>query len=174
MKLLFAASVLSGVLLSGSALAAAPGGAQVAPPIIRAPIDCLGIADGAARLRCYDTAVGALAEATRNGAIVVLDEASVRKTRRSLFGFDLPDLPFFNKAQDEPEAPKELVAKVKSVRPFGHKMWLVEIETGAIWQTTEAQTQPPRVGEEIKIRKAIAGGYMIQIGQQLIRTKRVR
>jgi hypothetical protein len=176
MKSIFASAAVGTVLLFGSAPAATQTPGAVPPAVVRAPMDCRGLADGPARLRCYDSAVGALAEATRSGTIVVLDRSAVRRTRRSLFGFDLPDLPFFAEGEDEPKTPKELIAKVKSARPFGHQMWLVELETGATWQTTEAtpNLSLPRAGDEIKIRKAVAGGYMLQIGQQFIRTKRVR
>lgn len=178
MEVSLAPAALAVALLVGAAQAQAGQAKQdAAPPaVVQAPLDCRGLAEASARLRCYDAAVGALAEATRSGAIVVLDRNSVRRTKRSLFGFDLPDLPFFGADGDEPREPKELIAKVKSARPFGHQMWLVELETGASWQTTEPTPNLllPRPGDEIKIRKSVAGGYMLQIGQQLIRTKRVR
>ncbi|HEX8215323.1 MAG TPA: hypothetical protein VF582_07630 [Allosphingosinicella sp.] len=177
MKSIFAGAAVGAVLVCGPAPAAGQAAGQAPPPaVVRAPIDCRGLADGAARLRCYDAAVGALAEATRSGTIVVLDRSAVRRTKRSLFGFDLPDLPFFGDDEDEPKVPKELIAKVKSARPYGHLMWLMELETGAAWQTMEPtpNLSLPRAGDEIKIRKAVAGGYMLQIGQQFIRTKRVR
>jgi hypothetical protein len=55
-------------------------------------------------------------------------------------------------------------------------MWLLTLEGGAVWQTTEGTptVAPPRAGEQVKIRKAMAGGYMLHLGSRLIRIRRVR
>lgn len=129
-----------------------------------------------ARLRCYDAAVAALAEATASGSIVVVDKEDVRKTRRSLFGFALPKLPFFGSDDSGDDQPDEIEAKIKSVRGLGYGKWLIELDTGAKWQTTETSgpTRDPKPGQAIKIKKGAMGGYFLTVeGGRGVRGMRV-
>jgi hypothetical protein len=140
-----------------------------------AMLKCRSEANAEARLRCYDTAAARFAGEVESGGLMVVDRDGVRKTRRSLFGFDL-NLPFLGGDDDGEEAPKELVGKVKSARVFGYDLWSLELEDGAGWQTTESMARllPPRPGDTVKIRKAITGGYMLHFAGRQIRVKRVR
>jgi hypothetical protein len=135
-------------------------------------LKCRSLTDEAARLRCFDAAAATLAAEVDKGELVVIDRETMRKTRSSLFGFDI-NLPDFG-GKSEP-APKEIVEAVKSVRPYSHGMWQLTLESGALWQTTEGTPTlaPPRAGEKVKIRKAMAGGYMLHLGSRLIRIRRV-
>ena len=136
-------------------------------------LKCRAVADEGARLRCFDAAAATLAAEVDKGDLVVIDRETMRKTRTSLFGLDI-NLPDFG-GKSEPE-PKEIVEAAKSVRPFGHAMWQITLESGGVWQTTEGTPTlvPPRVGEKLKIRKTMAGGYMLHLGPRLIRIRRVR
>jgi hypothetical protein len=150
--------------------------AQNPPPaVVTAVVACRSLPE-AERFACYERAAAALDLAIASNSIVVLDQESVRRTRRTLFGFDLPDLPFFGGKDDrEDRAPREIVATVKSVRAAGFE-WLIELDTGAVWQTSESlrNLSPPREGAEVRIMKATAGGYMIQIRSRRVRIRRVR
>ena len=161
-------------------LAAAPAQPQAsaAPREIEAIEQCRGITGIEARVRCYDEAAAALAAARASGAIVVVDREQVRETRRSLFGFDLPKMPFFNgdKSQEEDE-PKEAEGVVQSVRLLPDDRWLVTLESGARWQTTEAAGRqlPPRPGQAVRMRKASMGSYLLSVqGRRGVRAMRVR
>src|SRR5690348_11471763 len=80
--------------LGSSAAQSQQGNAPQATPVSKL-VECRKIADPAARLQCYDAGVDNLNAAVKSGSIVVVDREDVRKTRRSLFGFTLPKLPFF-------------------------------------------------------------------------------
>lgn len=136
---------------------------------------CRSIADGAARLACFDKSSAELEKAREAKEVVLLDRADVRKTRRSLFGFTLPDLPFFDGDDSaEEEELKEIQTEFESVRDLGLGKWQFTIPDGGTWQTTEALTFVPREGQAITLKKGIAGGYMLKIGNgPLRRVKRV-
>lgn len=136
--------------------------------LVEAVVKCRGESDDAARLRCFDAATTALAEATQRGAIVVVDREDVRKTRRSLFGFSLPKLPFFSGDDSVEEAPQEIEATIKSVRAVGYQKYVIELDSGARWQTTEPNPRPPepRAGEKIKIKRGVMGAYFLSVGER--------
>jgi hypothetical protein len=166
------------LISAGGALLSAPVvAAQTAqtPAVVASVIDCRSETSEAARLRCYDAAAAGLAQATSAGTIVFLDREAVTKTRRSLFGFDMPDLPFF-KGKGQEEAPKEIVARIVSAQAAGFQNWLLALDSGGTWQTTEPtpNLSMPRPGDQVRIKKSAGGGYMLQIGSRNIRTRRVR
>ncbi|RDV07699.1 hypothetical protein DXH95_10360 [Sphingorhabdus pulchriflava] len=136
---------------------------------------CRSIEDASARLVCFDKSSADLDKAREAKEVVLLDRADVRKTRRSLFGFTLPNLPFFDgdDSADEEEI-KEIKTTFETVRDLGLGKWQFTIPEGGTWQSTEALTSVPREGQAILIKKGIAGGYMLKIGNgPLRRVKRV-
>lgn len=144
--------------------------------LVDAVVRCKGETADDARLRCYDIAVAQLSEATARGSIVVVDKEDVRRTRRSLFGFALPKLPFFGSDDSSDGQPDEIEAKIKSVRGLGYGKWVIELDTGAKWQTTETTgpTRDPRPGQTIKIKKGAMGGYFLTVeGGRGVRGMRV-
>src|SRR5205085_8504781 len=112
---------------------------------------CRKIADPQGRLRCYDAAVDGLTAAVSGGSIVVVDREDVRRTRRSLFGFTLPKLPFFKGDNSQEDTPDEIIAVIKSVRVLPNDKYIIELDSGAIWQTLqEASLQmTPKAGQKI-------------------------
>jgi hypothetical protein len=138
-----------------------------APPAqMEALIACRSETNDAARLQCYDRAATALTEATANGSVVMIDREDVKRTRRSLFGFSVPDLPFFDgdDSQDEEQA-KEIEAVIQSARPVGFNKWMIVLEDGAVWQTTEASSRmaDPRAGQKVRIKRAALGSYLLSV-----------
>jgi hypothetical protein len=129
-------------------------------------VACRGLAEEAARLRCYDGAVDALASAAAAGNILVVDREDVRRTRRNLFGFTLPKMPFFSGDKSQDEVPDEIEATVKTARNFGYQRWQLDLGANGFWQTTEPQTLQslPAAGSKLKIRRGILGNYRINIG----------
>jgi hypothetical protein len=145
-------------------------------PLVQAIADCRKQADDAARLRCYDSAATALTDATSRGSVVVVDQEDVRKTRRSLFGFSLPKIPFFSGDKSADDQQEELTAKIASAGPLGYGKWRIKLEDGALWETTETVrgVSDPNAGNEVKIKRGPLGSYMIRIaGGRSVRVKRV-
>jgi hypothetical protein len=174
MKVVIVSAWVVAAALSAEAGVAQPRNQQ--SPLVQALANCRSQADDAARLRCYDAAAGALTDATAKGSVVLVDQEDVRKTRRSLFGFSLPNLPFFSGDKTADEAQEELTAKIASAGPAGYGKWRLRLEDGAVWETTEssATLRDPRVGNEVVIRRGPLGSYMVRIaGQRALRVKRV-
>ena len=165
--------------LVGAALAAEAGAAKPQPeqsPLVQALANCRSQTDDSARLRCYDSAAGALTDATARGSVVLVDQEDVRKTRRSLFGFSLPKLPFFSGDRSADDQQDELTARIASAGPLGYGKWRIKLEDGALWETTEPSSRisDPRAGNEVKIKRGPLGSYMIRVaGQRALRAKRV-
>lgn len=146
------------------------------PEQLQALLQCRSISEADARLQCYDRTVASFAEATEAGTVVVVDQEAIRRTRRSLFGLSLPSLPFLGGGGDS-DAPSQIEAAIRSVSSFDHGKWLITLEDGAVWQTTEANTRigDPRPGATATIRKGSLGGYFISWpGGRGISARRIR
>lgn len=169
------ATASSAAAWSAAAAAENPAGM---PSQVSHVLACQGEKDEQRRLACYDRAAAALASAARSGSVVVMDREDVRKARRSLFGFSLPRLPLFsgNDSPEEEEA-REIEATIKSARIGRDDKWTLELDTGAMWQTTEAdkRQQTPKAGQAVKIRKGALGSYMLAVeGRRWVRAMRAR
>ena len=137
---------------------------------------CRAQQDDQARLRCYDQASAALAQATEAGNIVVVDREDVRKTRRSLFGFSLPKLPFFSGDDSAKDQQDEITATIASASALGYGKYRVRIEDGAVWETTEGwpTLREPKRGDTVVIKRGSLGSYLMKIdGQRGLKAKRV-
>jgi hypothetical protein len=177
------AAMLAATALLGPGPAAAqtrPAQTPAAQPtgsdLVNALAACRGIGDAARRLACYDDTASRLTQAVGRNDVVVLDREDIRRTRRSLFGFQLPRLPIFGGgAREVAEAPEEITATIASVRSLGFDKWQVALEDGAVWQTTEGNPylQAPRAGNNVVIRRGPLGSYMMKIqGQRAVRAMR--
>lgn len=137
-------------------------------------VACRNIAEAAARLDCYDKATAEIERARSAKELVLIDKAGIRKTKRSLFGFSLPDLPFFGGKEDGKEEAEELQTSFASLRALGHGKWQFTVPEGGVWQTTEALKIQPKPGQEIVLKKGMAGGYWLRVGKYVVcRVKRV-
>jgi len=170
-------------LMIGSLAALMPLAATASTPsernaIIRPLLDCRKVADASARLACFDRESATLDAADEKNEIAVLDKDAVRKTRRSLFGFSLPRLPFFDgKGDDGKEEPElqTIEATIASVRSLGYGKWQLVLDDGARWATTEAVVgRQPEAGQMIEIKRGAIGSYMGKIdGRRAVRMQRV-
>lgn len=130
-------------------------------PQLQALLQCRAIASAEDRLRCYDSAAGAFAQATADGSVVVLDQAEIKRTRKSLFGLSLPSLPFLG---DKDEAGQdEVESTIASASPADYGKWLITLEDGAVWRTVEAdsRSRTPRAGDPVTVKRGSLGRYFI-------------
>ena len=145
------------------------------PEVLQKLFDCRGISEVVARAACYDAQVDALDAAERDRKVVVVDQAEVRRTRRSLFGFPLPDLNLFSSDKDEKT---EEVTRVET-KVAGVSMrngLLLTLEDGSRWVQSDSEplATDPKPGEAIVIRKAAMGSYFANIGaRRAIRVRRI-
>ncbi|QHD69333.1 hypothetical protein GS397_21245 [Sphingobium yanoikuyae] len=144
-------------------------------------LKCREISEDKARLDCYDRQVGAMDSAAQRDEVVVLDKTELNKTRRTLFGFSFPKLPFLGGGDEdekkegaEADAMTQIEATIASAKNVGNGKWLITLEDGAEWMTTEAVTyRDPKPGMTIEIKRASMGSFMIKIAGRAVRAKRV-
>ncbi|MGV2495453.1 hypothetical protein [Pelagerythrobacter aerophilus] len=129
------------------------------------------------RLACYDAAVKDIVAASDQGELRVIDAEAVRKTRRGLFGFSLPDLGIFGGDDGEKDELDRLETTVSSVRYLTPNSFVFRIAEGdALWQVSDAPRRLLRVesGDPVVIEKAALGSYFIRFdGQNGVKGRRV-
>lgn len=170
------------ILLVSIAFGAAPAVAKekAAPtsPLVTALGTCQRVADGPARLACYDRAAPALVGAANSGDIRIVDRESVQKARRSLFGFSVPSFAFLGASSSkEEETAKRLDSTITTFRSTGNGFYRFAIaEDGAVWESTEsASIRDAKPGEPVTISRSGLGGFWAKIGNRReIRVRRIR
>ena len=164
-KYLVAAAALAGA----SAAALAQGkAAEQRPEAFEALVRCRGIAEDVARLQCFDAAAAGLQQAAERRELVVVDREQVRKTKRSLFGLDIPNLNPFSGGPDAEEEIQSIESKVASAVRHGGGRWSVTLEDGSSWIQTDDKPLAlgPRKGQTVLVKKAAMGSYMMRVNNQ--------
>lgn len=141
-------------------------------------IACQSVSDDMQRLACFDKQVAEMKAGAEKDQLVVLDKAELQKTRRSLFGFSLPKLPFLGGSDDDDNAVEqvtEIDAKITSGKALADGRWQFSLDDESVWQTTEpSDGVSSSSGMPIHLRKAALGSYFGKIGQRrAVRMKRV-
>lgn len=141
-------------------------------------LKCKGLAEPVERLACYDAATGRLEVATKEGEVVITDRATVRETRKGLFGFKLPSLGLFGGGdEDNEEDIKSVDGTIATARQYGYGRWRVTLADGSVWEQSEAEGpfQDPASGDQVHISKGAMGSYWMKIaGGRAIRVRRVQ
>lgn len=162
---LFGPSIGLAILLTATSAQAQRADDEAPPAVVNDVTACRAIQDEKARLDCYDRTVGALSSQVQARDVVVLNRAEVRRTRRSLFGFNLPRLPFFGGGGGGGEDDiDEITSTITSASPLANGRYRVVLEDGAVWRTTEAVVTIPRAGRPITLKKAMMGSYFMKVG----------
>lgn len=147
---------------------------DVRPKVYADIIACRSVTDAAARLHCFDAATNALETATTNRQVVMLDQGDVRKTKKSLFGFALPNIPFFGEsAEDQVNEFKEIEGALANVQALPYGIYQFTIEDAGTWQTTEGTSAFLKNGKKFKIKRAALNSYLLVVDSKGIRVKRV-
>lgn len=141
---------------------------------------CRTIAGDSERLACFDKVTATLVTAADEGDLSVVDREQVRKTRRTLFGFALPDLGIFGRSdkakdKDEVDQIEVLNTTIASSRmtPDGIEFKTVE---GAVWLigSPPRRLMTPRAGQPVEFRKGSLSSYFIRInGQGGVKGRRI-
>ena len=119
--------------------------------------------------KVFDKASGDLVVATDKGDVSVVDRSELKQARRSLFGFNMPRLPFFAGDKSADDVADKLVSKVTAVKELGNNRYAVRIaDGGALWETLEAYGafHMPKVGESVEINRGPLGSYILRFGRQ--------
>lgn len=162
-----------------AAAAAATLSGQSAPPQERPEalarlVACRDVADGTARLACYDAAAGALDSAERQGDVVVIDRAQVSETRRQLFGFEMPALPRLFGPEGAVQV-DSIETTLQSASQVSDDRWVFRLADGAAWRQIDSGrvSFQNRAGQPVRVRKASLGSYLLTVGgSRAVRVRR--
>lgn len=135
---------------------------------------CQLLTEDTARLACFDSAVGNIVTASDTGDVQVVDREDVRETRRSLFGFSLPNIGIFGSDDDEEEELFETT--IESVRYLGRSKARFTTAEGAVWELSSVprRQRQIRAGDTVIFKDAALGTFFVRInGQRGIKGRRV-
>ncbi len=160
------------VLAAGPALAQGrpqPTLPSEGPDILNGVYACRDIAEDAARLACFDGAVGRLREAQTQGNFAAVDRGQVQEVQREGFGFNiggltrlLPRLGGGDAQSDDLESVEVVVERVVE-RANGYHAFVMT--NGAVWvQVVAERARNVRPGQTVRIRRAAVGSYMLSPG----------
>ncbi|HIG23662.1 MAG TPA: hypothetical protein EYG02_07265 [Henriciella marina] len=140
---------------------------------------CADLSDDAARLACYDEAVGRLKSAEETGEAVMVTRSEVEEVRRDSFGFSIPSLPNFAASVfGEGEEIDEVSYPVASVQKTSRGELYVTLQNGQVWQQTDNKRiyySAKRGVDNATIKSAALGSYMMKLDDGLqFRAKRLK
>lgn len=132
--------------------------------IVQELADCRKIADGAARLACYDKTAETLEQAEAKGDIVVVDREQARKVRRQAFGFSMPSITLFEKGETQEEL-ENVTGEVDVARVNGAGKWVIKLKDGGVWTQIDNNElhRDPKPGMPVKIRQAAMGSFLMSV-----------
>ncbi len=138
---------------------------------------CSTIKDKDDRLDCYDTKVGAMVSASEAGDVRIVDREDVRRTRRQLFGFTVPDLDILEGDEQDKETSEMLETTISGARQLTNKAWRFTTVENAVWEISNAPARLAAIkaGDMVMFKKASLGFYFIRInGQMGVKGKRIQ
>jgi hypothetical protein len=162
-------------LIGGASSSHAAEPAHSRPEVLQKLFDCRQIAEVGARAACYDAQLDAFSAAERDRRVVVVDQTEVRRTRRQLFGFPLPNVGLFSPSKGEKaEELTRMETTLIAVSRMNNAL-LLTLKDGGRWVQSDSEmlATDPKAGDPIVIRKAAMGSYFANIGKRpAIRVRR--
>lgn len=162
-------ALLVGVGLLGLSLPASAREVDPGPPPaqVNSLLACRSIADAAARLECFDKSSATLSDAVAKRDLVVFDRESVRKTKRGLFGFGIPNLGIFGDDNDEVEI-KQVEGAIVSTTFNADGGYIFRLADGSRWTQMDGKpiALPPRSGDKVVVKRGALGSYTLSIERQ--------
>ena len=128
---------------------------------------CAKLVDNAARLKCYDDAVGKIAQSEEKSEIVAIDAVKMKTLKKEAFGFNLPSIPKIlmpKLAQSKERAQEEDQQTLVALR-LGRKAGLstIHMENGQVWQFLEESEIDlySKAPWKVTIHAAALGSYIL-------------
>ena len=163
--------------------------------LAQATVDCSSVAEDMARLKCYDEQAARQKKQASPPAQASSTPAPAKQTRStppppplrtqtpasssspSDFGLDADAIRKKQTAAnpDAPQAPEQLIARVKSVATKPRGNYRITLEDGQVWEETQSTGGlPPEAGETVTIKRGMLGSYFLARAHGLaLRVKRV-
>lgn len=129
---------------------------------------CRSIADGPARLACFDRQMAVFDAAETAGEVAVIDRAQVQQTRRQLFGFQAPDLSgLLRGSNGDTDSLDQIETTLVRATLGSNGRWQFQLEDGSTWHQTDNARHAVlnRRGDPVRIRKASLGSYLMSVGR---------
>ena len=159
---------------AGTTASARPASNTGTPQSIQQLIACRSVTDPTQRLACYDRQSDALNRAISTKELVVIDKERATATKRSLFGFSIPNFGgLFGGAGDDI---KEIASTAARVSQDGYGAYIVTLADGSTWyqQDDAPLGLGPEKGDKIVVRRGSFGAFFLSVnGQPGIRVKRI-
>ena len=159
-------------LLAAPALAAPK--SMESSPVVKELKDCRAAVEPAARLACYDAAVGRLLDAEAKRDVVVVDRVQVREARKSLFGLALPELKIFGSGDKEADI-DQIETTLASAQMDQNARWLFILADNARWRQIDDYSlgRQPRNGDKVRVMRAALGSFKLSVnGASAVRVRR--
>jgi hypothetical protein len=156
--------IVAALLVAGAA-EAKPTPPTGTPASVQQLIACRSITDSAQRLACYDRESAALDKAIATKDVVVIDKARANATKRSLFGFSIPDFGgLFGAGEDI----KQIETTVTTAASNGEGGWTVKLADGSMWTQSDDTpiALPPQHGDKVVIKRGALGAFFMELGKQ--------
>ncbi|MEE4212837.1 MAG: hypothetical protein V2I43_26625 [Parvularcula sp.] len=138
---------------------------------------CQLVTDDGERLACFDRAAGAMVSASDAGDVRVLDREAVRQTRRSLFGYRIPDLGIFGGGEEVGDNSDELFeTTIERARYLSSKRVQFTTAEGAVWEMKNVPRRLRQIepGDAVVFKPAALGYFFVRIdGQMGIKGRRI-
>ena len=119
------------------------------------------------RLACYDKNAATVGDAVAKRELVVIDRESVRKTKRGLFGFGIPNLGIFGDEDNEVEI-KQIDGEIVSTAFNADGGYIFRLADGSRW--TQMDGKPiavePRTGDKVVVKRGALGSYILSVARQ--------
>lgn len=148
---------------------------KATPKIFQDVVDCRKIGIESERLACYDRNVAALEVAEQSKQVYVADKEEVKKSRRGLFGFSIPDLGLFGGDDADDGKIDSIEATIRSAHEIGGK-YTFTFDDGAVWAQTEVGYLGlvPKPGQKILIKRGAIGSFVGKVEDgRAFRIKRI-
>ena len=172
------------MVVLGAVLGTAAAPAQTAGALDDGLAACASIAGRSARLACYDNAARRHVPAPPRVASAPTPdrtpEARTRAPRRGTpvaQGFGAEQVKDRRPKSERPVEVTRTTARVVSATDTGVGHWRIALQDGAVWEMTQAESyfQPPKPGDEVRIRRGAVGSYLMDVGRQgSVRVLRIR
>jgi hypothetical protein len=161
-----AIAAMAAVLPLAAAAASKGDPAKDGSAFTRAISECRKVADGTARLACYDAAAATLDEAQAKGEIVVIDRAQATAAHREAFGLPVPSLSILTKALAPSDVDRfEGVVETARADVSGH--WTLWLEGGPVWRQIDGDlSRAPHPGSKVRIRHGVLGSFLMNVDDQ--------
>lgn len=145
------------------------------PPQVNALLACRAITDSDQRLACYDKAAATIGDAVAKRDLVVFDRESVKRTKRGLFGFSIPNLGIFGDDDDAVEI-KQIDGEIASTAMNADGGYIFRLNDGSRWSQTDSKpiALSPQSGDKVVVKKGALGSYFMSVGKQpSVKVKRI-